>query len=79
MPNLNQKLMTLLDGESYLQEDGLARYHAAQRVKAALRKRRPNERLIAVREALNRYRVSAWLTADGQIEFRKGGTAALTL
>lgn len=77
--SLNYRIQSVLEGQGYLSTDGLADYHATQRVKSALRRREPDHRLSGVREALKRYRVTAWLTSAGKIELRKDGKTVLEL
>lgn len=73
MASINDRLVAVLKGASYLPTNGLADYHAAKAVKAALRRKEHNARLMGVREALRQYRVTSWLDDDGTIEFRRDG------
>jgi hypothetical protein len=77
------RIKAALEGSSYIDEgarNGLRDYHRANAVKAALRRRAPLDRLSGVREALNAYRVSAWLNDDGTtIRLTKNGQTVLTL
>lgn len=75
---LVRQIMGVLEGQAYI-EQPLQDYHAATDVKHAMRRRHLNDRLIGVREALRKHRVTAWATDDGRIELRKAGVAALTL
>lgn len=77
MANLTTTIMQTIAGTAYLGDDGLRDYHRAQAVKAALRRKIPSERLSGVREALNQYRVTAWLNANGKIDLRYDGTTIL--
>jgi hypothetical protein len=73
--------MTAINATAYVDKgasQGLADYHAAQAVKAALRRRTPIERLSGVREALRHYRVSSWLV-DDKIELRLDAKAIAIL
>lgn len=79
MPNKTESIMAVIKGSAYLAADGLQDYHAAQAVKAALRRKDPTYRLSGVREALRQYRVSAWLQDDGKIVLRLSGKDLLTL
>lgn len=77
---MTQTIMGILDGAAYLPQgdnQGLADYHKAQAVKAALRRRNPDEKLSRVREALNQYRVASWLV-DGRIRLVRDGHSVIT-
>ena len=79
MATLTKQIMAVLEGSAYLGPDGLRDYHRANAVKAALRRKDPHSRLSGVREALNQYRVSAWLTESNEIVLRKDGQNCLCL
>lgn len=81
MAKLTDKILKVIDGTAYMASgEGLGAYHAANRVKAALRRKDPNDRLSGVREALNAYRVTAWISRDGdRISLRRDGVDVLTL
>lgn len=72
-----ETILNVLRGQAYI-ETPLQDYHAAKAVLAAMRRKNANERLIGVREALNKYRVTAW-NHDGGIVLRKNGADALVL
>lgn len=81
-PSLTEAVMSVLRGRAYLPEtDGLSDYWAAQGVKSALLRRDAERRLSGVREALARYRVTAWLGGDGPrgIVLRADGADVLSL
>lgn len=65
-------------GQAYF-DAPLQDYHAAKAVLAAMRRRDPSSRLSGVREALNKYRVSAWLDDNGGIVLRRDGRPVLSL
>lgn len=67
MATLTTRIMLAIEGSAYVPAP-LMDYHSAQAVKAAMRRKDPLQRLSGVREALNQYRVSAWLRSDGRIE-----------
>lgn len=78
MANLTQTIKTAIEGAAYVSaqptsSQGLMDYHRAQAVKAALRRRDPRDKLSGVREALNCYRVSAWLTDEMKIRLVRDG------
>jgi hypothetical protein len=73
------QIKDVLNGAAYLGSNGLADYCAAQNVMKAMRRRDPLNRLSGVREALNQYRVSAWLCDDGRIRLGKQGVDVLLL
>ena len=80
--NLTKTIMSAIEGAAYVPRgaaQGLADYHKAQAVKAALRRRNPIERLCGVREALNQYRVSAWLTPESRIRLVLDGRVVAVL
>ncbi|QIG70150.1 hypothetical protein EVB87_050 [Rhizobium phage RHph_N28_1] len=72
-------IMAAIKDNAYLAAAPLQDYHAAQAVKAAMRRKEPTYRLSGVREALRQYRVSAWLQDDGKIVLRLNGVDLLTL
>lgn len=71
--NLNNRIVTAIRGARYLESASHGDYWPAQAVKSALRRKDPFQRLSGVREALNQYRVTAWLTDAGKIELRRDG------
>lgn len=77
--NMTQTIMAAIKGTAYMGDDGLRDYHKAQAVKAALRRKNPRHRLSGVREALNQYRVSAWLTDNEQIRLVRDGKDVVVL
>ena len=82
---LTTKIMKAIEGTAYIAGPGitavslLADYHTARAVKAALRRKTDLTRLSGVREALNKYRVTAWLNPAGRIELRRDRQAVLTI
>ena len=72
MATLVNRIMLAIKGSAYVPTP-LMDYHRAQAVKAALRRKDPLQRLSGVREALNQYRVSAWLRSDDRIELVRDG------
>lgn len=73
-----QSVVDVIKGQAYF-DAPLQDYHAAKAVVGAMRRKDPNARLSGVREALNKYRVSAWFNDAGAIVLRRNGQDALTL
>jgi len=69
----------VLQGQHYVCDNPLTAYCAARRVRNALRIQNPARRLSTIREALNAFRVTSWLTSEGRIELRRDGQPILTL
>lgn len=81
MPSKTSAIVEAIRGAAYI-EAPLQDYHAARSVMNALRRKTPENQLSGVREALNKYRVSAWLEWFGdaqRVVLRRDGRTVLTL
>ena len=64
--SLTKQVLTAIRGAAYIPETSMRDYHRACAIVNARRCKDANDKLMKIREALNQYRVSAWLCDNGR-------------
>lgn len=77
--NLTKRIMYEIQGTHHFKQDELTDYHAAQAVKAALRRHEWLDKLCGVRQALSGYAVTVWTAPGNKIEIRRDAVTVLIL
>lgn len=71
-------ICSAIRGHAYI-EQPLQDYHTARTIRDAMRCKAPEKRLMRIREALNKYRVTSWIGDGETIVLRVQGKDILVL